>query len=122
MEILLLKKVIICFFADGDFIIDKGKYFVIWEKVDGQWKLQRDIWNTSNPAPAVRAALDDTVFVVWNYVKPDKVSQFEEFNFKYLEPSIAEYYPKMRSTVRALRPVKPNVDGTFTYFYLMDYL
>jgi uncharacterized protein (TIGR02246 family) len=27
--------------------IDQGKYIVIWKKVDGQWLLYRDIWNTS---------------------------------------------------------------------------
>jgi uncharacterized protein (TIGR02246 family) len=27
--------------------IDQGKYIVIWKKQDGQWKLHKDIWNTS---------------------------------------------------------------------------
>ena len=30
---------------------DQGKYIVIWEKRDGQWKLHRDIFNTSLPVP-----------------------------------------------------------------------
>ncbi len=38
-------------FADGDIIIDEGKYIVIWEKVDDKWFLDRDIWNTSKPVP-----------------------------------------------------------------------
>jgi uncharacterized protein (TIGR02246 family) len=29
--------------------IDQGKYIVIWKKQDGEWKLQKDIWNTSLP-------------------------------------------------------------------------
>jgi len=30
--------------------LDEGKYIVIWKKVDGQWKYDKDIWNTSMPA------------------------------------------------------------------------
>jgi uncharacterized protein (TIGR02246 family) len=29
--------------------LDNGKYIVIWKKVDGQWKLHRDIFNSSLP-------------------------------------------------------------------------
>ncbi|MEP7271727.1 MAG: SgcJ/EcaC family oxidoreductase [Acidobacteriota bacterium] len=32
--------------------IDKGKSLVIWKRVKGEWKLHRDIFNTSLPAPA----------------------------------------------------------------------
>jgi len=31
-------------------VIDRGKYVVIWKQEDGQWKLHRDIWNSSLPA------------------------------------------------------------------------
>ena len=31
-------------------ILDRGKYIVIWKQQQGQWKLHRDIWNTSMPA------------------------------------------------------------------------
>ena len=31
--------------------LDTGKYIVIWKQVDGQWKLHRDIFNSSMPAP-----------------------------------------------------------------------
>ena len=27
--------------------MDHGKYLVVWKLLDGQWKLHRDIWNTS---------------------------------------------------------------------------
>ena len=29
--------------------IDRGKYMVSWKKIQGQWKLHRDIWNSSLP-------------------------------------------------------------------------
>ena len=32
--------------ADGS-TIDSGKYLVVWKKEKGDWKLYRDIWNTS---------------------------------------------------------------------------
>lgn len=37
--------------ADGK-MVDQGKYVVVYKKEDGAWKLYRDIWNTSMPAPA----------------------------------------------------------------------
>ena len=27
--------------------IDRGKYVVVWKKVKGNWRLDKDIWNTS---------------------------------------------------------------------------
>lgn len=27
--------------------IDSGKYIVIWKKQDGEWRLHKDIWNSS---------------------------------------------------------------------------
>jgi len=35
--------------ADGH-TLDQGKYIVIWKQESGQWKLHRDIFNTSMPA------------------------------------------------------------------------
>jgi ketosteroid isomerase-like protein len=37
--------------ADGK-VIDGGKYVVVWKREGGGWKILRDIWNTSLPAPA----------------------------------------------------------------------
>jgi len=28
-------------------IMDRGKYLIVWKQVGGQWKLHRDIWNSS---------------------------------------------------------------------------
>ncbi len=36
--------------SEGEEVIDRGKYVVIWKQEDGQWKLHRDIWNTNTPA------------------------------------------------------------------------
>jgi ketosteroid isomerase-like protein len=107
-------------FAENDIQVDHGKFIVIWQKVAGNWKLDYDIWNSNNPPPIARANENDTVWIVWNTIKANKVKQFEDFNFNYLEPAVAEYYPKMKRTVRTLRQIEPNKDGTFTYLYLMD--
>jgi uncharacterized protein (TIGR02246 family) len=37
--------------GEGGQALDKGKYIVIWKQEDGQWKLHRDIFNSSRPAP-----------------------------------------------------------------------
>ena len=39
------------FTGEGGKTLDTGKYIVIWKRDGGQWKLHRDIWNTSMPAP-----------------------------------------------------------------------
>ncbi|MDX5422421.1 MAG: SgcJ/EcaC family oxidoreductase [Hymenobacteraceae bacterium] len=33
--------------GEGGQAIDQGKYIVIWKQENGQWKLQKDIWNSS---------------------------------------------------------------------------
>ncbi len=33
-------------------VLDKGKYVVFYKRMEGEWKLHRDIWNSSVPAPA----------------------------------------------------------------------
>ncbi len=37
-------------YADNNKLVDKGKYVVLWKMENGEWKLYRDIWNTSMPA------------------------------------------------------------------------
>ena len=34
-------------YADDDLVLDQGKYIVIWKRTDSQWRMYRDIWNTS---------------------------------------------------------------------------
>ena len=28
-------------------VVDRGKYLVVWRNEDGQWRLHRDVWNSS---------------------------------------------------------------------------
>jgi uncharacterized protein (TIGR02246 family) len=36
---------------EGGQVLDTGTYVVIWQQEAGQWKVHRDIWNSSRPAP-----------------------------------------------------------------------
>jgi uncharacterized protein (TIGR02246 family) len=38
-------------YGEGGQVLDKGKYIIIWKQEQGQWKLHRDIFNSSIPAP-----------------------------------------------------------------------
>jgi uncharacterized protein (TIGR02246 family) len=40
-------------FGAEDQVLDKGKFIVIWKRENGQWKLHRDIFNSSMPPPQV---------------------------------------------------------------------
>jgi ketosteroid isomerase-like protein len=37
--------------GEGGLVLDKGKYMVIWKLEEGQWKMHRDIFNSSLPGP-----------------------------------------------------------------------
>ncbi len=53
-------------YAEGDQMVDQGKYIVTWKKENGQWKLYRDIWNTSNPSPEKTRSLIEKYVGYWN--------------------------------------------------------
>ena len=38
--------------GDDNKMLDVGKYVVVWKREGDQWRLHRDIWTTSMPAPA----------------------------------------------------------------------
>jgi len=37
--------------GEGGQVLDRGKYIVVWKREGGRWKLHRDIFNSSLPAP-----------------------------------------------------------------------
>jgi len=41
-------------YGDNNKLLDKGKYVVIWKPENGEWKLYRDIWNTSMPPASAK--------------------------------------------------------------------
>lgn len=40
---------------DGSEWSDEGKYVVVWQNVEGDWKMAADIWNSSTPPPGMAA-------------------------------------------------------------------
>ncbi len=38
-------------FGKDEVVVDKIKYLVVWKRVGGKWRLHRDCWNSSEPAP-----------------------------------------------------------------------
>jgi uncharacterized protein (TIGR02246 family) len=38
--------------APGGVTVDRGKYIDVWRKVDGEWKITNDIWNSNLPVSA----------------------------------------------------------------------
>lgn len=107
-------------FVPNNIMVDQGKYIVTWKNENGTWKVYRDIWNNSSPPPVERASAGDSIMIVLNYVKPDKVEQFENFNMTILSPTGAETNPQAKASIRMQKPVNKNADGTYTYVYLMD--
>jgi uncharacterized protein (TIGR02246 family) len=37
--------------GEGGLVLDEGKYMILWKLEDGQWKMHRDIFNSSRPGP-----------------------------------------------------------------------
>ena len=75
---------------------------------------------------ASQASQDGPVNVILNHVKADKREQFEEFLFEGLLPALRDnaHSDRMARSVleqtRMLLPTEANVDGTYTYIWLMD--
>jgi len=87
-------------YADGDIIIDEGKYIVTWVKVDGKWLIDRDIWNSSNPVSSGTKLESGNLFGLHSYeisfkadVTPD---QFEDFYIDEYIPAFEESMPGVK--------------------------
>jgi ketosteroid isomerase-like protein len=107
-------------FAGDNFIVDNGKFIVIWKKDGKEFKIFRDIFNSDNPPPIARSALNDTILIIYNYVKSDKVEAFKRFNSEFLHPLFLKDNSPAARSARMLEPLKANADGTYTFIYLMD--
>ena len=72
----------------------------------------------------LRAAKGDTVWIILNHVKPDKLADFENFHIDILNPIMDNLTDPLEkenfAKVRFLSPGGPDSDGTLTYIYMMD--
>lgn len=48
-------------YGDDGQMIDQGKYIVIWDFSSGQWKIIKDIWNSSNPVAETQEMEKDSI-------------------------------------------------------------
>lgn len=75
---------------------------------------------------AGRAVAGDTVWVIINYVKPDRRADFERFLHEVFWPAgrrVGQSDAVVARTfaqTRILHPAGPNADGSYTYAFLMD--
>lgn len=107
-------------FAGDNFAVDNGKYIVIWKKVGKEFKIFRDIPNSDNPPPIARSVENDTILIIYNYIKADRVDDFKKFNFDILIPLGRKDNSPAGRSARMLEPLRANDDGTYTFIYLMD--
>ena len=78
---------------------------------------------SQSATPRQAATEGDTVWVVVNYVKPDKKEQFEKFVHEILWPphtKLSETEKRMFRQTRVLHGAAPQEDGTYTYIFMMD--
>jgi len=106
-------------FAPGDIMIDHGKYFVTWKKQADEWKLDKDIWNTTNPT-IPRAMENDTIWIVTSRVKPENFDRMMDFAMNYIHPAFEEYFPGIEAKTRFFRDLNPDKDGYLLVHYLVD--
>lgn len=73
-----------------------------------------------------RAEPGDTVWIVYNFVKPESRQTYERFLHEVFWPMgerLEESDPEMKrafSQTRVLHPIAANEDGTYTYAFIMD--
>jgi uncharacterized protein (TIGR02246 family) len=112
-------------YADGDIIIDKGKYIVTWEKVNGSWLIKRDIWTTSNP-PVSGANLKSgnmfelhaLTFTLKENVTP---AEFEKFYLEEYAPTFEEHFPGTKLfLLKGERGENNGKYGEFLYFKSLE--
>jgi len=104
------------YYTKGNQLVDNGKYVVYWKKVNNQWKMAWDIWNSSNPMPP-RASKKDTISMAITWVKPDKVEAMKDFAFDIFLPAFEEHYGDSRAASRLFSIVKgKGYDAQFIYF------
>ena len=112
-------------YTDGDVIIDAGKYIVTWEKVDGKWLMDRDIWTTSYPAivgPNLQSGNMFGLHALKITLKDDVTStEFEKFFLEEYAPTFEEHFPGIKLyLLKGERGENEGIYGEFIYFKSLD--
>ncbi|MDX2415477.1 MAG: nuclear transport factor 2 family protein [Bacteroidales bacterium] len=104
---------------DESIVLDHGKYIVTWKKIGNEWKVSKDIWNTSN-APIPRAMAGDTVLFAITRVKEQDVHLIEEFSYEVFLPVYKELFPQDKAATRIFKTTSADKDGYVSFVYLAD--
>ncbi len=112
-------------YTDDDAIIDVGKYIVTWQKVDGKWLMDRDIWTTNNPPVSGPGLQSGNVFGLHanKITLKDNVTpaEFEEFYLKEYAPAFEKSFPGTRLyLLKGDRGEYQGDYGEFIYFKSLD--
>jgi len=108
-------------FIEHEQMVDHGKYIVIWEKVRQDWKIAKDIWNSSMPTvPAVpRAGENDTIAMSITKVKAKDLEPLLSFANEVFTPAFEKHYSEAKATARVFRVVN-NKAGKDELIYMID--
>ncbi|WP_430815633.1 YybH family protein [Carboxylicivirga sp. RSCT41] len=106
------------YYTPDNEMVDHGKYVVIWKKEGEQWKIAKDIWNSSLPMPP-KASVKDTIALVVTKVKPDKIDALSEMATDVFLPAFNKHFPDSKATSRLFKVVN-NKKGDAELIYLID--
>jgi len=112
-------------YTEGDMVIDEGKYIVIWKKVDGQWLLDKDIWNTSYPAPLNLQLGSGNLFGLHTLkiTLQENVSssEFEKFFKEEYIPALEQHMPGVKFLLlKGERGLSKGEYGELIYFKSLE--
>lgn len=106
--------------AEGDKVVDQGKYLVHWKNINGKWMFQNDIFNSSMPASNASLQKGNLIGVHVVSVKLNRgvtLNQYEEFYKNTVLPGFKKHWPEVKLYVtKGLRGENKNSLG-FLYFF-----
>ncbi|MBS2213611.1 DUF3225 domain-containing protein [Carboxylicivirga mesophila] len=106
------------YYTRDDKLVDEGKFIVVWEKVDNNWKIARDIWNSSMPMPP-RATDKDTVAMVITEVAPEKMEALNTFASEVFLPAFEQHFADSKATARLFKVINES-EGNAKVIYFID--
>lgn len=104
-------------FAQGEVLIDEGKYLVTWGKKGGNWVILQDIWNSSLPLPP-KASKEDTLCLITMKFKAEAWEWQKAMAADWSSISEKEN-PGLASRSTNYMDLNPDKEGNYTVHYLV---
>jgi uncharacterized protein (TIGR02246 family) len=106
--------------AEGDVVIDQGKYLVHWKKMDGKWRFKNDMFSSNHPAAAPTFKKGNVVGLHVGQIKLQPGVTIDQFAQHYRESVIPEFektYPDVKLyLIRGIRGENKNGIGLIYFF------